>query len=688
VVSEQNFLAQQCINTIRFLAVDAIQKANSGHPGMPMGAAPMAYVLWTKHLKHNPANPHWPNRDRFVLSAGHGSMLLYALLHLTGYDVTLDDIKNFRQWGSKTPGHPEYSDTPGVEVTTGPLGQGISHAVGMAIAEAHLSARYNRNGHTIVDHCTHVIASDGDLMEGVAAEACSLAGHLRLGKLIVLYDDNRISLAGSTELCFTEDVGQRFEAYGWQVLEVEDGNDSIDIDEALTLAKKETARPSLIRVRTIIGYGAPNKQGTFGTHGSPLGPEEVAAAKKNLDWPVEPDFYIPEEAFDHFRRCLSRGKAAEEQWRKTFDTFAATHHDLAAEFTRRMAGELPDNWETDLPSYPPEAKGPATRKTSESVLQALASRLTDLMGGSADLNPSCFTWLKGYGDFQPNQFKALDSQGAVGEEWAYSGRTIHFGVREHAMGTIASGMALHGGFIPFTGTFLTFSDYMRPPMRLAAMSGLRVIYVFTHDSIGLGEDGPTHQPVEQIMSLRAVPILTVIRPCDANETVEAWKAAIRNTDGPTALIFSRQNLPILDRNECTGANHLHRGAYILWAASDAEPDIMLIGTGSEVHLALEAGRHLAREGIGARVISMPSWELFERQPKDYREMVLPPTVRRRLAVEAGIQSGWERYVGLDGRIIGMNRFGASAPADVLYEKFGFSVENIVQQARSLLKEIR
>ena len=683
-MTEQTFLDQHCINSIRFLTIDAVQRANSGHPGMPMGVAPMAYVLWTKHLQHNPSNPKWPDRDRFVLSAGHGSMLLYALLHLTGYDVSLDDIKNFRQWGSKTPGHPEYGATPGVEITTGPLGQGLSHAVGMAIAEAHLAARYNNGEHTIVNHYTYVIASDGDLMEGVASETCSLAGHLKLGKLIVLYDDNRLTLAGSTELTYTEDVKKRFEAYGWHVQHVHDGNSGAEIDKALKKAKEEISRPSLICVRTILGYGAPTKQGTFSTHGSPLGPEEVRAAKKNLGWPIEPDFYIPEEALDHFRQASTQGAKLESQWQEQFSRYAKERPDFAAEFKRRTAEELPHEWNRDLTSFSPDEKGPATRKASETILQALASNVPELMGGSADLNPSCYTWLKGYGDFQSPTFTPEDKQGVVGEEWGYHGRNMHFGVREHAMGAIASGMALHGGFIPYTATFLTFSDYMRPPMRLAAMSKIRVIYVFTHDSIGLGEDGPTHQPIEHIMSLRAIPNLTVIRPCDANETVEAWKAALLNNDGPTALIFSRQNLPVLDRAKYGSADGLHRGAYIVWESSEDTPELIIIGTGSELDLALRAGKQLATQSVKVRVVSMPSWELFDKQPVDYKESILSPAVRIRIAVEAGTKQGWEHYVGLDGVIIGMDHFGASAPANVLYDKFGLTVENIVALARKIL----
>jgi transketolase len=677
-------LDQLSINTIRFLAADAVQKANSGHPGLPMGAAPMAYTLWTKHLRHNPTHPDWADRDRFVLSAGHGSMLLYALLHLTGYDLPLSELQSFRQWGSKTPGHPESHLTPGVEATTGPLGQGISAAVGMAIAEAHLAARYNRPGHTIVNHHTYVIASDGDLMEGVASEACSLAGHLGLGKLIVLFDDNRISLAGTTSITFTEDVGKRFEAYGWQVQHVEDGNDPQAIDAALQAARAEADRPALILVRTIIGYGAPNKQDTFKVHGSPLGPEELEAAKENLGWPTEPTFLIPQEVKVQFHKAVTRGKAWEAEWEAAFEAYAEVYPDLAAEFQRVMAGELPDGWEAGVPVFEPDAKGPATRKASEAVLQGLAPRLPELMGGSADLNPSTYTWLKGFGDFESPQTSSEGAQGVVGGEWGFGGRNIHFGVREHAMGAIANGMALHGGFIPYTATFLTFADYMRPPMRLVALGEKRAVFVFTHDSIGLGEDGPTHQPIEQVMNLRGVPNLTVIRPADANETAEAWKAAIRNTDGPTALIFTRQGLPILDRSEYPSAENLHRGAYVLWQSVDGTPEVILIGTGSEVHIALEAGKKLAGEDVKVRVVNMPSWELFDQQPAEYRESVLPSAVRARVAVEAGIKLGWERYVGLDGASVGMESFGASAPGPVLYEKFGITADNVVTQAKALL----
>ena len=684
-MADQAKLDERCINTIRFLAVDAIQKANSGHPGMPMGAATMASVLWQRHLKHNPAHPGWVDRDRFILSGGHGSMLLYALLHLTGYDLPLSELQSFRQWGSKTAGHPESHLTPGVEVITGPLGQGLSNAVGVALAEAHLAARYNRPDHTIVDHSTYCIASDGDLMEGVASEACSLAGHLGLGKLICLFDDNRISLAGSTTLTFTEDVGKRFEAYGWNVQHVPDGNDLAAIDAALHAAKDETSRPSLLCVHTIIGYGAPNKQGTFHTHGSPLGPDEVRAAKENLGWPLEPAFFIPDDVSEQFRKALAKGETQEAEWEEAFSRYAESYPDEAGEFMRRMSGELPAGWDTALPTYQTDPKGIATRKASEAIMQTLAPGVPELMGGSADLNPSTFTWLKGFGDFQGPQTEPEGTQGAVGGEWGYGGRNVHFGVREHAMGAITTGMALHGGFIPYTATFLIFSDYMRPPMRLAAMAKARIIYIFTHDSIGLGEDGPTHQPIEQLMNLRAVPNLTVIRPADAAETVEAWRMALLKTDGPTALVFSRQGLPVLDRTECASAENLQRGGYILWESATNAHEVILIGTGSETHLALEAGKQLAADGIGVRVVALPCWELFDSQPAKYRETVLPPEVKIRVAVEAGITLGWEHYVGLAGAVVGMSGFGASAPAQVLYEKFGITVEGVVKTTKGLLQ---
>jgi transketolase len=682
-MTDRNFEAR-CINTIRFLAADAIEKAKSGHPGMPMGAAAMAYTLWMRHLKHNPANPQWADRDRFVLSAGHASMLLYTLLHLTGYDLDLYDLGSFRQWESKTPGHPEYRCTPGVEVTTGPLGQGLSNAVGMAIAEAHLAATYNRPGYEIVDHFTYVFASDGDLMEGVASETCSLAGHLGLGKLIVLYDDNGISLAGSTTLTFTEDTRKRYEAYGWQVIYVVDGNDVAVIDHALREAKAEAGCPSIIFVRTTIGYGAPHKEGTFESHGSPLGAEELHEAKIRLGWHSEPAFLIPEDVRDFFRKSRARGQDWETKWELAYSQYQVEFPNLWAELVRIMKGDLPDGWDMNLPFYVAGSKDIATRKASESVMQILAPRLPEFMGGSADLNPSTFTWLKGLGDFQkPGAHENI--QGAIGGEWGYGGRNIHFGVREHAMGAIAVGMALHGGFLPYTATFLTFSDYMRPPIRLAALMGLRVIFVFTHDSIGLGEDGPTHQPIEQIMNLRAIPNLIVIRPADACETVEAWRLALLNQTGPTALIFSRQNLPVLDRKELASASCLQKGGYILWESESGQPDVILIATGSEVPIAMKAGKILSAEGLRTRVISLPSWELFDRQPVAYRNYVLPLKVRARVAVEAGIKLGWEHYVGLDGTIIGMDRFGASAPSGVLYKKFGITAEDIAKAAKALLK---
>jgi transketolase len=680
----QGTLEEKCVNAIRFLAADAIEKAKSGHPGMPMGAAAAAYTLWTRHLKHNPTDPLWADRDRFVLSAGHGSMLLYALLYLTGYDLSLDDLKSFRQWGSKTPGHPERRHPPGTEMTTGPLGQGFGAAVGMAIAEAHLAARFNRPSHRVVDHFTYVFASDGDLMEGLSSEASALAGHLGLGKLVVLYDDNGIVLSGSAALAFTEDIDRRFSAAGWQVTLIPNGNDVAAVDWALGEAKAETTKPSLIRLRTTIGFGAPGKQNTSGAHGSPLGPEEVRAAKAYLGWPQEPPFFVPEEVLVFYRGTGAAGAGSESAWQGAFARYAAAYPKEAAEFERVMKGDLPDGWEKVLPVYGPGTKDVATRKTSEAVLQALVPVIPELMGGSADLNPSTFTWLKGQGDFQrPGEHPAC-LEGAVGGEWGYGGRNIHFGVREHAMAAIAGGMALHGGVIPFTGTFFTFADYMRPAIRLAALMGLRVVYVFSHDSIGVGEDGPTHQPIEQLMSLRAIPNLTVIRPGDANETVEAWRVALENRSGPTALILTRQNLPVLDRQVFRPAAGLRRGGYLLWESTEGEPETIVIGTGSEVEIALDAGRRLAAEGIRVRAVSLPSWELFDREPQEYREKVLPPSVRARVAVEAGTRLGWEHYVGLEGEIVGIDHFGASAPYKVIYEKFGITADAVAAAVRRLL----
>ncbi|MBN1827574.1 MAG: transketolase [Deltaproteobacteria bacterium] len=678
-------LIDRAVNTIRFLSVDAVQKANSGHPGLPLGAAPMAYALWMRHLRHNPRNPRWPDRDRFVLSAGHGSMLLYSLLHLTGYDLSLEDIKAFRQWESKTPGHPEYGVTPGVEMTAGPLGQGISTAVGMACAEAHLAARFNRDDSVVVDHYTYVLASDGDLMEGVAAEACSLAGHLGLGKLIVLYDDNRITLAGATSLTFTEDVGRRFEAYGWQALRVDDGADVRALDDAIAAAKQERSKPSLIMVRTILGYGSPKKQNTFAAHGSPLGADEAIAAKKNLQWPVEPAFWIPEDVHAHFLTSRDRGNRWEAEWQESFEKYRQRYTADATELERVTGGVLPEGWDLDLPDFTEGGAALSTRKASETILQTLAPRLPELMGGTADLNTSTLGWLKGFGDFQPPDRPVSDRQGAVGGPWNFTGRNIHFGVREHAMAAIASGMTLHGGIIPFTGTFLTFSDYMRPAMRLAALMGLRVVYIFSHDSIGVGEDGPTHQPVEQVMGMRTTPNLTVFRPGDAAETVEAWRAAVKNDHGPTALVLTRQDVPRIDRTRCASASGATHGGYLLWESQSQDlPEIIIIATGAEVHLALTAAENLVADGSAVRVVSMPSWDLFDSQPPEYRTSVLPPAVTRRIAVEAGITLGWEHYVGIEGKVIGMKGFGASAPAPVLYRKFGITVEAIVETARELL----
>ncbi|PYO52103.1 MAG: transketolase, partial [Candidatus Rokuibacteriota bacterium] len=667
-----------------------VEAAKSGHPGMPMGMAEIAVALWKRHLRHNPANPAWPDRDRFVLSAGHGSMLLYSLLHLTGYDLPLEQIKRFRQWGSLTPGHPESHLTKGVEATTGPLGQGIANAVGMALAEAHLAMRYNRPGHEIINHYTYVLASDGDMMEGVQAEACSLAGHLRLGKLIVLYDSNAVSLAGTTSVCFTEDVAARFAAYGWHIQSVENGNDLGAVDKALRDAQHVTDRPSLIVVRTIIGYGAPHKQGTFHVHGSPLGPDEVKAAKQNLGWPVEPPFLIPDEARVHFRAALERGAGWEADWRRRLAAYQAAFPDSGAELMRRLAGELPAGWDSDLPDFPADPKGVATRKASESVLQALAPRLPELVGGSADLDPSTFSWLKGQGDFEPPSRPKEGAQGVVGGVWGFGGRNVHFGVREHGMGAVVNGMSYHGGFIPYGSTFLVFSDYMRPAVRLSALVRLGSIWVYTHDSIGLGEDGPTHQPVEHYLALRAIPDLLFIRPGDASETVWAWKVAIQNRHRPTALALTRQAVPTLDRSVYAPAEGLARGAYVLNPRAEAarRPDIILIATGSELQHIVAAEPILAAKGIKVRLVSMPCWELFEEQPAEYRESVLPSAMSARLAVEAGRSLGWERWVGDDGSTVALDRYGASAPGDVLMKELGFTVERVVAAAETLLARRR
>ena len=674
-----------CINTIRFLSIDAIQKANSGHPGMPMGAASMAYVLWTRFLRHNPSNPTWFNRDRFILSAGHGSMLLYSLLFLTGYNQPLEQIKQFRQWRSTTPGHPERNLSSGIEVTTGPLGQGFANGVGMAVAEQHLAARYNRPSFEIIDHYTYAIVSDGDLMEGVAAEAASLAGHLRLGKLICLYDNNFISLAGATRLTFTEDRAKRFGAYGWHVQEVDDGNDLQALEQALLNAQDESLRPSMIMVRTHLGYGAPHKQDTFEAHGAPLGAEEVKLTKQHLGWPLEPAFYVPEEAIQHFRRAVERGKQAEADWNANFSAYQKAHPDLARELEERMIGQLPKDWDAELPTFPADPKGLATRAASGKILNALAKKVPMLIGGSADLSPSTNTTLQAMGDFQNPQKPEGDRQGAVGGVWGYEGRNIHFGVREHAMGAMLNGIAAHGGFVPFGATFLVFSDYVRPAIRLAALMKQHVIYVFTHDSIGVGEDGPTHQPVEHLAALRTIPNLMVLRPCDANETALAWRVAMEAHHQPVALILTRQNVPTLDRGHYASAEGLRRGAYVLVDASEGKPDMILMASGSEVHLVLEAREKLAAEHVNARVVSAPSWELFDRQPQDYRDSVLLPSIKVRLAVEAGVSQGWHRYVGDHGDLIALDRFGASAPGGVVMRELGFTVENVIRKAQALLK---
>jgi transketolase len=677
-------LDELCINTIRFLSVDAVQKADSGHPGLPLGAAAMAYVLWTRFLRHNPTDPHWFNRDRFVLSAGHGSALLYSLLHLTGYDLSIDEIKQFRQWGSKTPGHPERGVAPGVEVTTGPLGQGFANGVGIAMAEAYLAAKYNRPGDAIVDHFTYALVSDGDLMEGVAAEAASLAGHLRLGKLIYLYDDNRITLASATPVTFTEDHALRFQSYGWHTQKVADGNDLDAIDEAIRAAQAVTDRPSLILVRTHIGYGSP-KQDSTSAHGSPLGPEDVKLTKEKLGWPVTPDFLVPAEANDHFRRAVDVGKQQAAKWEEQMVIYAQKYPDLAKELRSLIHDMLPADWDKDIKPFPADAKGMATRAASGKIIQAFFPHLPGFIGGSADLNTSTNTELKDAGNFESPLMKDGDLQGAAGGVWGYEGRNIQYGVREHAMGAISNGMAAHGGIIPYCATFLTFSDYMRPSIRLAALSELKVIYVFTHDSIAMGEDGPTHQPVELLAALRAIPELVVIRPGDANETITAWQMAIQLPDKPVALILSRQAMPTLDRSKYATADGLRFGGYVLSDAANAAPELILIATGSEVDLAIAAQEKL-KSRIAVRVVSMPSWELFEAQTPEYRDQVLPPAVTARISVEAGISQGWHRYTGDKGINIAIDRFGASAPGPVLLREFGFTADNICEHALALLKK--
>ncbi|HEX4235749.1 MAG TPA: transketolase [Caldimonas sp.] len=673
---------QLCIDTLRFLSVDMVQKANSGHPGLPLGAAPMAYALWTTQLKHNPNHPLWPDRDRFVLSAGHGSALLYSLLHVTGYDVSLDDIEHFRQWGSKTPGHPERGHTPGVEITTGPLGQGLANAVGMAVAEAHLAARYNRDGHAVVDHRTWVIASDGDLMEGVASEAASLAGHLKLGKLVCLYDNNEVTLAAGADITFSEDRARRFAAYGWQTIEVADGNDVAALTKALADARADTDRPSLILVRTHLGFGSP-EQDSFKAHGSPLGVADVAKTKTTLGWPGEPPFLVPPEASRHFRAAIERGALAESEWSARMDRYRAAFPELARELDTRLGAELPAGWDADVPTFPADAKGIATRVAGGKVMNAIGAKLPSLFGGSADLDPSTHTALKGLGDFNPPT-PGPSVEGSDPAGWSYAGRNVHFGVREHAMGAIVNGLAAHGGFTPYGSTFLIFSDYMRPPIRLAALMGLHVVHVFTHDSIALGEDGPTHQPVEQLANLRAIPKLTLLRPADANETAVAWRIAIETRDRPVLLALTRQDVPTLDRSRFASAEGVRRGAYVLSDADGGSPALILIASGSEVGLIVDAAETLRREGVAVRLVSMPSWDLFEAQPRAYRDAVLPPSVPARLAVELGVEQGWSRYVGEHGGMIGVDRFGASAPAQVLLKEYGFTVEHVADEARRVL----
>lgn len=652
-------LQTRAINTLRFLSADGVQKANSGHPGLPMGTAAMAYTIWTRHLRHNPRDPKWAGRDRFILSGGHGSMLLYSLLHVTGYDVSLDDLKNFRQWGSITPGHPEYGLTPGVEMTTGPLGQGFATGVGMAIAASHLAATFNQRGHEIIDPFIYAIVTDGDLMEGVTSEAASLAGHLSLGRLIYLYDDNHISIDGSTDIAFTEDRAARFRSYGWQVLMVEDGNDVEVIDKLIQEAKTDP-RPSIIMCRTTIGFGAPNRQGTSKAHGEPLGDEELNAAKDNLGWPKEPRFFIPDDVLEFYRKAIDRGREIEAEWKLRFEGYTRLYPALGAELSRRLTGELPKDWESALPVFPVDGKGMGTRVASGKTINALAPKLPELIGGSADLAPSNNTKIDGSSAFQKD---------------SYAGRNFHFGVREHAMGAALNGMAVFGGVIPYGATFLVFADYVRPAIRLAALSHIPSIFIFTHDSVGLGEDGPTHQPIEQLTSLRIIPNLVVIRPADANETAQAWKVAIEHRNGPTVIALSRQNVPTLEHS-----NHptVEKGAYIL--KDFGTPELILMASGSEVGLILESAQKLADEGKGVRVVSFPSWELFEKQDEAYRESVLPKNIQKRLAVEAGLGIGWERYAQ---SAISIERYGASAPAKIIFEKLGFTVENVVARAKEL-----
>ena len=661
-------LEEKAINTIRFLSADAVERAHSGHPGLPMGAATIGYTIWTRHLRFNPENPDWANRDRFILSGGHGSMLLYSLLYLSGYDLSKEDLMNFRQWGSKTPGHPEFGLTPGVEVTTGPLGQGFANGVGMAIAEKHLAANFNRPEYKIIDHYVYAIVTDGDLMEGIASEAASLAGHLRLGKLIYLYDDNHISIEGNTDIAFTEDRALRFRSYGWHVINNVDGNDVQAIDSAISAAKKDP-RPSIIMCRTHIGYGLPTRQDTPKAHGEPPGDEELEGAKRKLNWPLEPAFYVPKDVLAYFRQAVEYGHELETKWNDLYRSYQKKYPELSMELSRRLGGKFPAGWEEDLLMFPPDEKGMATRASSGKVLNFFAKRLPEIMGGSADLAPSNKTWIQDSPSFQPD---------------TPSGRNIHFGVREHGMGGVVNGMAVHGGIIPFGATFFVFSDYMRGAIRLSALSHYPSIWVFTHDSIGVGEDGPTHQPVEHLAALRSIPNLVVLRPADANEVTQAWKVAIERREAPTALIFSRQALPTLDRQIYASATGLERGAYTLIDLGNDEIELILMASGSEVSLIVEAGKIMADSGIGVRLVSFPSWELFATQDKNYQDSVLIPDVRKRISIEAGVSLGWERWVGDNGMMISIERYGASAPYKDIYQHYGLTVENIVSQAKRLL----
>lgn len=658
---------EKALQTIRFLSADGVQKANSGHTGLPMGTAALAYTLFMRHMKYNPANPGWSDRDRFVLSGGHGSMLIYSMLYLTGYDVTMEDLKQFRQWGSITPGHPEWGHTPGVETTTGPLGQGFATGVGMAIAEQHLAAIFNKPDHKIVDHYTFGIVTDGDLMEGISSEAASLAGHLQLGKLIYLYDDNKITIEGSTKITFTEDVAKRFEAYGWHVQNVADGNDVEAIDAAVEGAKKDP-RPSIIICRTTIGYGLPTKANTSGIHGSPAGKDELAKAKENVGWPVEPMFFVPEEILTHFRTRQEAGKKAQEKWDQAYEAYKKAHPDLAAEFERRLAGQLPRDWEKSLPLFPASEKGLASREASGKVINAMSTVLPELFGGSADLASSVKTWMDKVPAFSPE---------------TPEGRNMHFGVREISMGAVGNGLLVHGGFIPYVATFLVFSDYARGSLRVAALSKMGVVWVLTHDSIAVGEDGPTHQPVEHVMSLRLIPDLVVLRPGDSNEVVEAWKYAVEHRDRALALILSRQNLPTFDRSVCKPAKGVAKGAYILYETEAGTPDIILMATGSELSLAFDAGKRLEKQGRKVRIVSFPSWELFEKQTKKYQQSVLPSEVKRRVSIEAGVTTGWQKYVGSEGITIGIDEFGKCGPGEIVLEKFGFTVDNVVKLSKKL-----